>query len=159
MQLHLKYLLEPDSASRLAADVVATASDISGADLDYSPASIGLMEEIVDDFRSDGATCGEMAESLVAFGCYVGEIMIRHLGGAWRHAPAPHQTVPLVVELPDGRRCQPVDWVFCRLEHGPAISIRSLYAAADRGSPVMSAATATMPQVAAPLGSSDGRCT
>ncbi len=33
MQLHLRYLPEPDSASRLAADVVATASDISGADL------------------------------------------------------------------------------------------------------------------------------
>ncbi|MBO1329874.1 hypothetical protein [Streptomyces sp. VRA16 Mangrove soil] len=142
MQLHLKYLLEPDSASRLAADVVATASDISGADLDYSPGSIGLLEEIVDDFRSDGATGGEMAESLVAFGCYVGEILIRHVGGAWRHCPAETQTVPLAVELLDGRRCRPVDWVFDRLEHGSAVSIRSLYDAADRGTPGAARTTA-----------------
>jgi hypothetical protein len=127
MQLHMKYLLEPASAPRLAADVVAAASDISDAELDYSPGSIGLVEEIVDGFRSDGVTGGEVAESLVSFGCYVGEVLIRHGGGVWCHAPAAHGAVPLVVEMPGAGRCSPIDWVFSRLEHGSAVSISALY--------------------------------
>ncbi|MYT69075.1 MULTISPECIES: hypothetical protein [unclassified Streptomyces] len=130
MHLHLKYPLEPGSAPRHAAAVVEAALDISGAELDYSAGSIDLVEDIVDSFRSDGATCDEMAESLAEFGCYVGEILVRHAGGAWRHAPAGHHPVPLVVELPGPRLCHPVDWVFQRLEHGPDVSISALYATA-----------------------------
>ncbi|MFI7386608.1 hypothetical protein [Streptomyces sp. NPDC049813] len=133
MQLHMKYLLEPASAPRLAADVVAAASDISDAELDYSPDSIGLVEEIVDGFRSDGVTGGEVAESLVSFGCYVGEVLIRHGGGAWRHTPGGARTVPLVVEVPGAGRCSPIDWVFRRLEQGPGVSILALYAQAGQG--------------------------
>ncbi|MDR3081605.1 MAG: DUF3806 domain-containing protein [Streptomyces sp.] len=131
MQLHLNYPLEPDGAPRHAAAIVEAAADISNAELDYSPDSIGLVEEILDDFRTIGATGEEMADSLVAFGCYVGEILTRHAGGAWRHAPGSDQTVPLVVELPDARECHPIDWVFRRVEHGADVSIRDLYAAAD----------------------------
>lgn len=80
MQLHLKHPLEPESAHRHAADIVAAAADISGADLDYSPDSIDLVEDIVDGFRAAGVTGEELADSLVGFGCYVGEILTRHAG-------------------------------------------------------------------------------
>ncbi|MFD8565717.1 hypothetical protein [Streptomyces sp. NPDC059639] len=145
MHLHLKYPLEPDSAPRHAAAVVEAALDISGAELDYSPSSIELVEEIIDSFRSDGATCDEMAESLAEFGCYVGEILVRHAGGTWRHGPATQHTVPLAVELPGPRRCHPVDWVFRRLEHGPDVSIRALYSAVTgEGTPGDGSAAADM---------------
>ena len=133
MQLHLKHPLEPGSAPRHAADIVAAAADISGAELDYSPDSIDLVEDIVDGFRAVGATGEELAESLIAFGCYVGEVLTRNAGGAWRCAPASHRTVPLVVQLPGARECHPIDWVFNRLEYGADVSIRGLYAAADPG--------------------------
>ncbi|WLW57300.1 hypothetical protein [Streptomyces sp. YU58] len=134
MQVHLNPPLEPGSASQLAAAIVAAAADISDAELDYSPASIGVVEEIVDGFRAEGVGREEMAESLVAFGCYLGEIVTRHIGGAWRPAPATHPTTaPLVVELPDARECHPIDWVFGRLEAGATFSIRDLYTAAAVG--------------------------
>lgn len=133
MQLHLKHPLEPGSAARHAADIVAAAADISGAELDYSPDSIDLVEDIVDGFRADGATGVELAESLIAFGCYIGEILTRNDGGAWRHTQAPHRTVPLAVELPGLRECHPIDWVFNRLEYGAAVSIRGLYSAVGPG--------------------------
>lgn len=133
MQLHLNYPVEPDSAPLHAAAIVVTAADISDAELDYSPESIGLVEDIVDGFRSDGATGEEMADSLVAFGCYVGEILTRHAGGAWGRAHGSQHTVPLVVELPDTRECHPIDWVFRRLELGAGVSIRTLYAEAGQG--------------------------
>ncbi|GGJ29438.1 hypothetical protein [Streptomyces brasiliensis] len=131
MQVHLNPLLEPGNAPRHAAAIVATAADISGTELDYSPESIGLVEDIIDGFRDEGVTGEEMAEALVAFGCYVGEILTRHVGGAWRPAQAAHPTTAsLVVELPDARECHPIDWVFRRLTSGTDISIRALYATA-----------------------------
>ncbi|MFJ5035829.1 hypothetical protein ACIQB5_49470 [Streptomyces sp. NPDC088560] len=134
MQVHLTPPLEPSDASRHAAAIVAAAADISGAELDYSPGSIGLVEEIIDDFRAEGVTGEDMAESLVGFGCYVGEMLARHFDGAWRCAPDPlSRTVPLVVELPGARECDPIDWVFRRLSIGTDISIRDLYTEAGAG--------------------------
>lgn len=130
MQLHLNHPLEPDSAPRFAAAIVEAADDISGVQLDYTPASIDLVEDIVDGFRTDGATGEEMAESLVAFGCYIGEILTRYAGGAWHHTADVLSVAPLVVQLPDVRECRPIDWVFRRLEAGADISIRELYTAA-----------------------------
>ncbi|MFB7600572.1 hypothetical protein [Streptomyces sp. NPDC056160] len=134
MQLHLKRPLEPASAPRHAAAIVATAADISGAELDYTPESLDVVEGIVDGFRAEGATGEEMAESLVAFGCYIGEMLTRRAGGVWRYGPGPSATAsPLVVELPGARQCRPIDWVFHRLECGDHVSIRGLYADADPG--------------------------
>jgi hypothetical protein len=134
MQVYLNPPLEPATAPRHAAAIVATAADISGAELDFSPESIDLVEDIVDGFRAEGVSSEDMAESLVAFGCYVGEILARHDGGAWRPDPsAGPATVPLVVELPDTRQYHPIDWVFHRLEFGADVSIRGLYAEARAG--------------------------
>ncbi|MEU0837348.1 hypothetical protein [Streptomyces sp. NPDC005969] len=110
MQEHLNPPLVPGNAPRRAAAIVASAADISGAELDYSPESIDLVEDIVDGLRAEGVTGEHMAEPLIAFGCYIGEILTRHVGGAWRQAPMVSPTaVPLVVELPDARGCQPID--------------------------------------------------
>ncbi|MFF8381227.1 hypothetical protein ACF07V_34480 [Streptomyces sp. NPDC015661] len=132
MQVHLNPPLEPADAPRRAAAIVAAAADISGAELDYSPESIDTVEDIIDGFRAEGVTGEDMAESLVAFGCYVGEVLTRHLGGAWRLAEAGQHptTEPPVVELSDARECRPIDWVFSRLHFGADVSIRGLYAVA-----------------------------
>ncbi|MCQ4212944.1 hypothetical protein [Streptomyces longispororuber] len=131
MQVHLNPPLEPAGAPRRAAAIVATAADISDAELDYSPESIVVVEDIVDSFRAEGVTDEEMVESLIAFGCYVGEILTRHAGGSWQHAPsAPAASVPVVVKLPGSVECHPIDWVFRRLKFGSTVSIRDLYAAA-----------------------------
>jgi hypothetical protein len=136
MQVHLNLPLEPGTAPRHAAAIVATAADISGAQLDYSPESIDLVEDIVDGFRAEGATDEDMADSLVAFGCYVGEVPARHTGGSWRRAPASRAESSLIlVELPDTRECHPIDWVFQRLQFGSDINIRELCTAGTAPGP------------------------
>jgi hypothetical protein len=131
MQVHLNPPLEPGTAHRHAAAVAATAADVSGAVLDYSPESLGTVEEIVDGFRAEGMTAAYMADALVSFGCYVGEMLARDFGGVWRYAAGTRPlTVPLVVELPGAREYHPIDWVFGRLERGGDVSIRALYTAA-----------------------------
>ncbi|MFD6531033.1 hypothetical protein [Streptomyces sp. NPDC060184] len=133
MQLHLNHPPEPHSAPRLAAAIVEAAADISEVELDYSPGSIDVVEDIVDGFRTDGVTGEEMAESLVSFGCYVGEILARHAGGTWHVAAGASPAFPLSVRLPGEREYHPIDWVFQRLERGAGISIRGLYAQAVSG--------------------------
>jgi hypothetical protein len=59
MQVHLNSPLEPGTAPRLAAAIVAAAADISDAELDYSPGSIDVVEEIVDGFRAEGVSRDE----------------------------------------------------------------------------------------------------
>jgi hypothetical protein len=52
-------------------------------------------------FRAEGVTDDDMTEYLIAFGCYVGEILTRHVGGAWRNDTAAYPTtVPLVGSCP-----------------------------------------------------------
>ncbi len=133
MQVRLDPPLEPGDAPRQAAAIVAAAADISGAALDYSPESVSLVEEIVDGFRAEGVTSEAVAESLAAFGCYVGEVLTRHSGGVWKQVRDTGAAAPsLVVELPDARECRPIDWVFRRLSGGGDVSIRDLCAAAGR---------------------------
>ncbi|MEU6290894.1 hypothetical protein [Streptomyces sp. NPDC046988] len=117
MQTHHIPPPEPGDVPRLAAAIVEAADDISGATLDYGPDSLLAVEEIIDGFRAEGVNGAEMAESLVAFGCYVGEVLTRHFGGVWRPAPADGGAAASpVVELPDGREYDPIAWVFRRLE-------------------------------------------
>jgi len=58
-------------------------------------------------------------------GCYLGEVIVRNLGGRW--VPAAETTYaalpgmaafPLVVELPNGGCCSPLSRPFKLLEHG-----------------------------------------
>ena len=131
MQLRLKYEPTPENASRFAADVVASASSVSGVKLDYTPDSLVLVDGIFDDFRSDGVSGRQIAETLFGFGCYVGEVLTRHAGGQWRAVGDAELAVggwPLVVELAAGRLCNPIGKAFKRLENdGPEDSLRHFY--------------------------------
>lgn len=59
-----------------------------GRELDYSEASIAVVEELlaVSDELFRGENFPEMQRNLVTFynGCYVGEVMARNLAGTWR---------------------------------------------------------------------------
>lgn len=59
-----------------------------GRDLDYSEASVGVVEELlrVSDPLLRLETFPDAQRNLVVFynGCYLGEVMSRQLGGVWR---------------------------------------------------------------------------
>lgn len=66
------------------ADVqVNTAKDLMQIDLDYSLASARKLDELIE--KAWGGTVPTLLEQMVqGFGAYLGEIFVRHLGGAWR---------------------------------------------------------------------------
>ena len=59
------------------------ARDEYDAELDLSPASLELVDALIDSLREEGRDGEEAAEVLFVLGCYLGEVMVRQLGGAW----------------------------------------------------------------------------
>ena len=131
MQLRLKYPPTVENAPKLAADMVASAAEISGVDLDYSVASLKAVDDIIEGMRQDGCTADQIGATLFGFGCYVGEVFVRHAGGQWRNTVATSMAkgagFPLVVELGKESLCNPIGKVFKRLENGEADSLPYFY--------------------------------
>ncbi|WP_033222444.1 hypothetical protein [Kitasatospora phosalacinea] len=130
MELRLRYAPEVVNAGRFAADIVVSAARVSGAELDYSVGSLAVVDGIIEEFRASGIVSGQVGETLFGFGCYVGEVMVRQGGAAWRAVSAeevPAFGFPLVVGLPSGQVCNPIGKVFRRLENGPQDSLPHFY--------------------------------
>ncbi|HTM56702.1 MAG TPA: hypothetical protein VL175_21900 [Pirellulales bacterium] len=127
MQLRLKYPPTVENAPKFAADIVGSAAEISGVHLDYSVASLKLVDDIIEGLRQDGCTAEQISATLFAFGCYVGEVFVRHADAHWRSAAetpmAELSGFPLVIELGKSSHCNPIGKVFKRLENGEADSL------------------------------------
>jgi hypothetical protein len=90
--------------------------------LDYSPASLSSLEEfIARQFDPPGSSF--FGESLaVGVGAYVGEVVIRNLGGRWEPDGA-----PVVVGIGRIERTYPVQKAHKRFSNGPADSLAWFY--------------------------------
>ena len=80
MILNLPFPPRPQHARELADVCVETARKVSGLHLDYTPASLALVDDQIDRFARGGVGVDEIASTLFCFGCYVGEV----LSGAFR---------------------------------------------------------------------------
>jgi len=118
--------------------MVGLAERLSGARMDYSPESLATVDEIVEGFRREGTGLTDVSQTLISFGCYVGEVVVRNSGGAWhesdestlqwaRYSP--------VVRLEDGFVVNPLAKVVKRFENGEVDSLVYFYKALieDRG--------------------------
>lgn len=118
--LRLAHSLEVENMAAFAADVVASSAEITRTVLDYSPESLALVDGILQGFADDGVTEADVGETLVAFGAYVGEVLVRNVGGTWldlrgHEAQGILGPLPMVVQLPDGQLVNPIGKAFKRL--------------------------------------------
>ncbi|MDT0409652.1 MULTISPECIES: DUF6278 family protein [Streptomyces] len=130
MEFRLKYAPEPVNASLFAADIVRAAAEIDGVELDGTPGSLDRVDAVLERLRAEGVTTESVAATLFGFGCYTGEVLVRHGGGAWRAVTEEERAVfgwPLVVALPGGGVCNPIGKAFKRLENGPEDSLGYFY--------------------------------
>lgn len=137
MKLRLQYPAMPVNARDHAELALKVAREQFDTDLDYSPESLEWLDSEVDSLREDGLDAEEAAEALFVLGCYLGEVMVRNLGGSW--APTPRSPLkgvspwPMVVTLPDGSAWDTIGKVYKRLELGDSEYLPTFFAWAAHG--------------------------
>ena len=118
------------NAAEIAAMAVPFAEQNYGVALDYSVASLGHIDGMIEDLRRD-QRFEVLQPVLFSMGCYVGEVLVRHAGGRWRPAEdlgaGMAALSPIAVEMPDGRGCSPVGRVYRRFQRGRDDDIVSFY--------------------------------
>ena len=127
MILNLPLAPRPENAAALADICVESARKVSGVELDYGPASLTFVDDQVGRFAEGGVQLDEIASTLFCFGCYVGEVLARVVGGRWiAEEESPMRGLagwPMVLLLPNGGCWNPIGKVFKRFEEGPGENI------------------------------------
>jgi WD40 repeat protein len=127
IQLNLRSKPIPKNAPKFASTVVEAARAISKVKLDYSPASLEKVDKILQTFRKEGHTAESLAETLFCFGCYVGEVFVRHNNAKWNKDP--NSPFGLVIQIGEEFSCDPIAKVFKRFENGRSSSVAYFYRA------------------------------
>lgn len=134
MKLELRYPAMPQNAADHARLAVKLAEEEFGDELDFSPGSLEAVDAQIESVREEGRTGEDAAEALFVLGCYLGEVMVRNLGGRWvataRSPLAGVSPWPMVVVLPGGSAWDPIGKAYKRLELGDSEYLPGFYAAA-----------------------------
>jgi len=134
LKIRLRFPASPQNARDHAELAVAVARDEYDTRLDFSPDSLEDLDARIDSLREEGLDGEAAAEVLFVFGCYLGEVLVRRLGGAW--VPTPRSALrevspwPMVVALRDGSAWDAIGKVYKRLELGDAEYLPAFFMAA-----------------------------
>jgi hypothetical protein len=125
----------PANARQLADVAVNVTRNVAGIELDFSPASLQRVDELITGFRAEGHTAETMNETICLFGCYLGEVIIQNHGGQWKLAAdtAYRKVAPadmLVLETPNKAVWNPLGKAFRLLENGMEDSLAFFYGVA-----------------------------
>ncbi|MFF3285980.1 hypothetical protein [Streptomyces sp. NPDC003023] len=109
---------------------VTEMSERSRLPLDYTVASLRLVDLVVDGLRRNRPVRAGIDPFLQGLGAYTGEVMVRRAGARWVDLDAGQSEMfgqPVGVRMPDGRVWNPLGKVVKRFEHGPVESIERFY--------------------------------
>ncbi|MHC3468218.1 hypothetical protein ACYF6T_05855 [Streptomyces sp. 7R007] len=99
--------------------------------LDYSVASLRIVDFLVDGLRKGGADPERAHGTLLGLGAYVGEVLVRRAGAVWVDCDAYQRACfgqPVGVRMPDGRVWNPLGKVRNRFAGGgPQDSLHTFY--------------------------------
>lgn len=98
--------------------------------LDYSVASLRLVDLVVDGLRRDQPRRARVAGTLLGLGAYTGEVIVRRAGGEWVDFDASQRELfrqAVGVRMPDGRVWNPLGKVVNRFEEGREESVERFY--------------------------------
>lgn len=140
MKIRLSYPATAENAADHAALAVRMATEQWDTVLDYSRRSLVEVDNQIDSLREDGVDGEEAAEMLFVMGCYLGEVLVRRLGGSWvttaRSSLRGVSPWPMVVQLGDGSSWDAIGKAYRRLELGDSEYLPSFYdAVAARQTP------------------------
>jgi hypothetical protein len=110
--------VSPDTAPQIAEGSVEFVYKKFGFALPYTPASLIVVDAIVDKIKATGATEQQASGLLSGLGCYVGEVFVRHAKASWRWTAEMNMTgscrFPIVLVLPGLTGCDAIGKAFER---------------------------------------------
>lgn len=115
---------------RHAAEFVRDVTARSQLPLDYSVASLRVVDFIVDGLRKSGRDRTAVGHVLFGLGVYAGEVLVRRAGAVWVEFDEDQRELfgrPVGVRMPDGRVWNPLGKVVKRFEVGERESLRTFY--------------------------------
>ena len=132
----MEYLrLIPEHAAAIVELVVGDLKTQEIIELDYSPASIRFVNDMILKWRKIGEPVDRSAMPLLLLGMYLGEVIIRNLGGKWVATERLADEIassaggaPFLLELLDGRICNPIQRTMRLMLTGPDADLVSFYA-------------------------------
>lgn len=141
----LDFGITPDQAPKLAELAISVIEKMRGQRLDYSPESLKVIDSLVLGYRSEGHTPQSMGKTMVVFGCYVGEVMVRNLDYHWDRPSEKEYEVGFTsigLRKKNGQFTNPIGKVFKLLVNGEEDRVAFLYEVAAQGFGISGAASA-----------------
>ncbi|MGW7365001.1 hypothetical protein ACWGI8_16590 [Streptomyces sp. NPDC054841] len=109
---------------------VAQLTERNRLPLDYSVASLRIVDFVVDGLRRNQPEQAQVEAVLSGLGGYSGEVIVRRAGGQWVDFDAVQREFfgqPVGIRMPDGRAWNPLGKVVNRFEAGSAESVQQFY--------------------------------
>lgn len=130
LSLRLQFPPSPEFAAQHAQIAVDAAINVTGIALDYSPKSLKDVDAIIGGFHLEGLTANQIGETVFTFGCYAGEVFVRHNSGVWKMpseidlpAALSDDNNMMLLALPNDVVCNPIGKAFKLLEQGEGESL------------------------------------
>ena len=134
MNLRLQFAPTPENAAAHAQLAVDAARNVDRVELDYSPQSLAEVDRIIGKFHAQKMRADQIGETVFSFGCYVGEVLVRNLGGTWKNPERSFlsrlglgDSNMMVVGMPNGIVWNPIGKTFKLLENGKEDSVSYFY--------------------------------
>ncbi len=134
-RFQMPFVPEPGNLDRLADHIVETIQGIEGVTLDYTPESLKEVDRLLLGLREDGLRVRHIADPILCFGCYVGEIMRRRLGATWVAPPSPMLGMFPVVLIGSDNYSAPISKVYKHVMNGSEDSVYFFYRMMERDVP------------------------
>ncbi|MFD8589004.1 hypothetical protein ACFV1B_05560 [Streptomyces sp. NPDC059637] len=114
------------SGPRLAADIVAVVREGFRVRLDYSVGSLAVADRLIGAIRREAPPVEAVTETLVGFGAYLGEVLVREAGAVWVDFDEAQRQLfgqDFGVLAADGRVWNPLGGALRRYENGAGESL------------------------------------
>jgi len=117
---------------KCAVQTAKMALELDGAVLDFTPKTLGYVEASLNRLHNEGNRSSTHPNTVLAFGGYVGEMLVRNAGGQWtygRDVPGgfPGDPEMIYVRMPVGGVVNPMGKVAKRLDGDESDNVDVFY--------------------------------
>lgn len=130
--LKMQFAPTPENGLKFAEQFRTAVKANDNIDLDFSVETLKFIDNFLQQFKDEGLTVNDFAETIFVAGCYVGQVMIQNNEAEWikqENANLPNgiTMMPIVIKLKNGTITDPISKSFKRFYNGSEDSLEYYY--------------------------------